>query len=187
MGYLQGIYVNDSGTWRQMKKLYVNDSGTWRDIQRAYVNDGGTWRKIWEFNSGTSGSPLTTGSEKTSGSIGFWSRDGAAANCQGWFKFDATNGWMTRSYCYQASGGFSNNTGWVTGGSCGTANQTTAKMCIPGKNSTFHTPILECNGNHYGYDWNSLWDWSGQLPGADSMDNNLPTGWVGPERGCGCS
>jgi len=186
MGYLQGIYVNDSGTWRQMKKLYVNDSGTWRDIQRAYVNDGGTWRKIWEFNSGTSGSPLTVGTEQTSGSLNFTSRDGMSANGQGWFKFDATNGWMTRSYVYQSSGGFSNDTGWVTGGSCGTANQATTKICIPDKDSTFHTPVVQCNGNHYGSNWYARWDWSGQLSTVNNSSTQ-PSGWVGAARGCGCS
>lgn len=40
-------YVNDAGTWRNLRNVYVNDGGTWRDIRQVYVNDGGTWRTVF--------------------------------------------------------------------------------------------------------------------------------------------
>ena len=36
------IYVNDSGTLRQISFLAINDSGTVRRINEVYVNDGGS-------------------------------------------------------------------------------------------------------------------------------------------------
>jgi hypothetical protein len=40
-------YVNDAGTWRQLRGVYVNDAGTWRTIKNVYVNDAGTWRTVY--------------------------------------------------------------------------------------------------------------------------------------------
>ena len=36
------IYVNDSGTLRQISFLAINDNGTLRRINEVYVNDGGS-------------------------------------------------------------------------------------------------------------------------------------------------
>lgn len=41
------LYLNDSGTWRQILSVYVNDNGTWREIQQIYANDAGTWRTVF--------------------------------------------------------------------------------------------------------------------------------------------
>ena len=41
------IFINDSGTWRDVKKFQINDSGTWREIKKGWVNDSGTWRQIY--------------------------------------------------------------------------------------------------------------------------------------------
>ena len=36
------IYVNDSGTLRQLRFIAINDSGTVRRVNEVYVNDGGS-------------------------------------------------------------------------------------------------------------------------------------------------
>ena len=36
------IYVNDSGTLRQLRFIAINDNGTIRRVNEVYVNDGGT-------------------------------------------------------------------------------------------------------------------------------------------------
>jgi hypothetical protein len=41
------IYVNDSGTWREIDIPSVNDAGTWRNLREVYVNDSGTWRRVY--------------------------------------------------------------------------------------------------------------------------------------------
>lgn len=41
------IYVEDSGTVRQVVRLTVEDSGTVRQIQRVYVEDAGTVRLVF--------------------------------------------------------------------------------------------------------------------------------------------
>lgn len=46
-------YVNDSGTWRNIKGVYVNDSSIWRAIRNIYTNQGGTWRLVFGGNVGT--------------------------------------------------------------------------------------------------------------------------------------
>lgn len=43
----QQLYVNDSGTWREIEEVHVNDAGTWREIKEIYVNDSGTWRLVF--------------------------------------------------------------------------------------------------------------------------------------------
>lgn len=45
---MPSLNVNDSGTWRKLKKLPVNDSGTWRYLKSLWANDSGTWRKIFQ-------------------------------------------------------------------------------------------------------------------------------------------
>lgn len=40
-------YLNDAGTWRQLRRIHVNDAGTWRTIRKVYVNDSGTWRTVF--------------------------------------------------------------------------------------------------------------------------------------------
>lgn len=176
MPYIQGIYNNDAATWRKAKKVYVNDSGVWRDVQRAYVNDGGTWRKFWEFNSGTSGSPIVIGQEYTSGVLNFHSRDGAGAQGQSWFKYDATNGWMTRSWVHQDSGGFTGDSGWVVGNSYANANQADVWTCIPNESSGNHTPKASMNGDHYSGNWYCLWDYSGVYPTVQDV-TSPPSGY----------
>ncbi len=41
------LWVNDSGTARQIREVWVNDSGTARRINEIWVNDAGTARRIF--------------------------------------------------------------------------------------------------------------------------------------------
>jgi hypothetical protein len=44
---MPATYLNDAGTWRQLRGVYVNDAGTWRTIRGIFVNDSGTWRQVY--------------------------------------------------------------------------------------------------------------------------------------------
>lgn len=46
-------YINQSGTWRNVKGIYVKDNTIWRPIRNVYVNQGGTWRLVFGGNTGT--------------------------------------------------------------------------------------------------------------------------------------
>ena len=50
---MANTYVNDSGTWRNIKGVYVKDSSIWRPIRNIYANQGGTWRLVFGGNTGT--------------------------------------------------------------------------------------------------------------------------------------
>jgi len=50
---MANTYVNDSGTWRNIKGVYVKDSSIWRPIRNIYTNQGGTWRLVFGGNVGT--------------------------------------------------------------------------------------------------------------------------------------
>ena len=39
-------FVNDSGTFREVKELYVKDAGSWRNIDEVYVKESGDWRLV---------------------------------------------------------------------------------------------------------------------------------------------
>lgn len=41
------LWVNDSGTARQIREVWINDSGTARRINEIWVNDAGTARRIF--------------------------------------------------------------------------------------------------------------------------------------------
>jgi len=41
-------YVNDNGTWRDIRNIHVNDGGTWRNLRSAWVNDGSQWRLVFQ-------------------------------------------------------------------------------------------------------------------------------------------
>jgi hypothetical protein len=50
---MANTYVNDSGTWRNIKGVYVKDSSIWRPIRNIYTNQSGTWRLVFGGNTGT--------------------------------------------------------------------------------------------------------------------------------------
>lgn len=41
------LWINDSGTARQIREIWINDAGTARRIQQIWVNDSGTARLIF--------------------------------------------------------------------------------------------------------------------------------------------
>lgn len=43
------LCINQSGTWRILRKQCVNQSGTWRFVRIGCINQSGTWRR---FNPG---------------------------------------------------------------------------------------------------------------------------------------
>ena len=43
------LFVNDSGTPRDIDRIAIDDSGTIRNVARAYVNDGGTVREVFDY------------------------------------------------------------------------------------------------------------------------------------------
>lgn len=45
----RGLYVNVSGTWKNITRPSVMVSGTWKDIYGVYVNVSGTWEPIFEY------------------------------------------------------------------------------------------------------------------------------------------
>ena len=40
-------YVNDSGTFKEAKRVYIKDSGTWKEVNKIFVNDAGTWKQAF--------------------------------------------------------------------------------------------------------------------------------------------
>lgn len=42
------LNINDTATWRAIKRVNVNDVGTWRDCKSVWINDGGVWRKVFQ-------------------------------------------------------------------------------------------------------------------------------------------
>ena len=50
--------VNDSGTWKTVKKLSVND-GTWKTVQSGWINKAGVWTKFYS-NTTVPGAPTIT-------------------------------------------------------------------------------------------------------------------------------
>ena len=59
------IYVNDSGTLRQISFLAINDSGTLRRINEVYVNDGGSLEGPFKITHQTSRNTATSTSTPT--------------------------------------------------------------------------------------------------------------------------
>ena len=174
MPFHQGIYANDSGTWRQSRSVHVNDSGTWRWAKRVYVNDSGTWRLVHAMAN------INLDTIYTSPTLDFTSRDSAGAQGVGYWKWNTTvDAWQTRSWVHQDSGGFTGDSGWVTGASHANANQAHTYVCLPTKTSDQWTPPVSCVGNHYGTYWYAYWDNETVYPTVDGTNpTSQPSGWT---------
>lgn len=179
MGYWRGLHANN-GSWRTNQHVHIKDGGTWRDCKYVYIKDGGVWRKVFEYHHDL----ITEGTTYTSPEQNFHSRDGAPAQGYGYFKFDTTNGWMTRSWVHQDSGGFTADSGWITGSSSASANQADAKVCIPTKDSSHSVPIVMMQGDHYSGEWFCIWDYSGVITNVEDATSE-PAGWIG-NHSTGC-
>lgn len=64
-------YVNDAGTWRQIRNIYVNDAGTWRQLAAIWVNDNGTWRQVFTSVDLHDFSVSLTASDPSDAHVGF--------------------------------------------------------------------------------------------------------------------
>lgn len=40
------IWINVSGSWKQVSEVYVNVSGTWKLVSEVDVNASGTWKVV---------------------------------------------------------------------------------------------------------------------------------------------
>lgn len=40
----KGVWVKQSGTWKQAKTIYVKQSGTWKQTKSIYVKQNGVWK-----------------------------------------------------------------------------------------------------------------------------------------------
>lgn len=157
-------YVNDGGTWDRLNGMQVYVSGEFKRVRKAWTNVSGTWKPImWhpELNEVID-----------LGTLNFTSRDGQPASGRGWFKFvggDLTDSssWESRVTVQQNSGGFSSDTGWVTGMAGTNANQANGKFKLPHPTdydqggSTWAseygacTPVFHVAGSAYGGIWNA--------------------------------
>jgi len=170
MPYINGSWINDSGTWRVARKLYVNDNGTWRFVKQAWVNDSGTWRRYHAMPD------ITWDTEYNSGNLTWTSRDTMPANGTGYWKYDSTNGWMTKAYVYQSSGGFSTTTSYVVGSTSAAANQADIYVCVPTSTSVVSTPSVSCQGDHFSNQWFAYWDYETAYPTVNNV-TSTPSGW----------
>lgn len=60
---MPGIFVNDNGTLREIRKVFVNDNGALREIRKGFVNDNGTLREFF------ASSVITVSGESVSTSV----------------------------------------------------------------------------------------------------------------------
>ena len=59
----EGVYINDSGTLREITGIFVNDSGTLREIQSGWINDSGTLRQFYSAATVTVSGEVITDSD----------------------------------------------------------------------------------------------------------------------------
>lgn len=115
--------------------------------------------------------------EITSGNQDFHGRDSAGANGQGWFRFDPSTGWESKTTVYQDSGGFSGASGWQVGNAYSGANQSRSYVIIPDHLNGLTWPMVHMVGNHSSSFWYVLWDYSDTY--ADVADvTSAPAGWL---------
>lgn len=158
------LWVKDGSTWDRANVMNVKVSGDWKPVRKVWAKVSGVWKPVvWvpEIDE-----------EIYLGHRTFTSRDSQDATAYGWIKYkggDVTdsNSWETRAKVTQFSGGFSSDTGWVTGMAHAQANQSTAKFKLPspteydlstagaGWRSEYGacTPVLHGRGSHYSAYW----------------------------------
>ena len=182
-GYKLGVYVNN-GSWRNPYAIYVYNAGAWVQTKAVYVNDSGTWRQVYAFYPGINvNSTFSSSSNIYSGTCYYYGRDTSGAYTTGYFQYTKDNGWWTRAFTHQDSGGFNGDTGWVNGSSgAAWANQSYGETFIPtapgsGNQSLFSVPTTEGQGYHYGGRWYGRWCYSGEVS-SFNYATSTPSDWV---------
>ena len=150
-------YVNDGGTWDRLNGMQVYASGEFKRVRKAWTNVSGTWKPIMWVPEIDEVIDL--------GTLNFTSRDNNSANCRGWFKYvggdlTSSSSWETRVTAYQASGPYSDDSGWVSGMASAGANQAKGAFKLPSPTdydsggSAYAseygacTPVLHGGGSH---------------------------------------
>lgn len=184
-GYFLGVNVNN-GSWRTPYGIYVNDSGTWRQAKAVYVNDAGTWRQVYSFYPGINvNATFSSSANIYSGTAYCRGRDGSSSYATGYFQYTADQGWWTRVFVHQDSGGFNTDSGWNKGttGSIW-ANQTYATLFVPtkpgsGNQSLFSVPTLEVAGYGSGGNYQGRWCYSGEVTSfGPQSQSSQPADWI---------
>jgi len=163
------LWVKDGSTWDRANVMNVKVSSDWKSVRKVWTKVSGVWKPVmWcpEIDE-----------EIYLGSITFTSKDSQSAVGHGWIKYlggdvlDADS-WSTKATSSQTSGGYSDDTGWVTGMAWAQANQSTAKFKLPSPTEYdlpsagvgwrepegACTPVFHVRGNHGLYDF-----WMGRI------------------------
>lgn len=152
-------YVNDGGTWDRLNVMQVYASGGFKRVRKAWTNVSGIWKPIMWVPEVNEIIDL--------GVITFKSRDNQSADAQGWFQYQggdvtSASSWSSRVVVNQSSGGFSSDTGWVSGMASTNANQAKGAFKLPhptdydSGGSAYAseygacTPVLHGGGSHTG-------------------------------------
>ena len=156
------LWVKDGSTWDRANVMNVKVSGDWKFVRKVWTKVSGTWKPVMWVPEIDEVIDL--------GTLNFKSRDNASANCQGWFKYvggdlTSSSSWESRVTVSQHSGGFSGDTGWVSGMAATNANQAQGAFKLPhptdydSGGSAYAseygacTPVLHGGGSHSGSYW----------------------------------
>lgn len=156
------LWVKDGSTWDRANVMNVKVSGDWKPVRKVWTKVSGVWKPVMWVPEIDEVIDL--------GTLNFTSRDNNSANCQGWFKYaggdlTSSSSWETRVTVSQASGGFSSDTGWVSGMASTNANQAKGAFKLPhptdydSGGSSYEseygacTPVLHGGGSHSGNYW----------------------------------
>ena len=156
------LWVKDGSTWDRANVMNVKVAGDWKFVRKVWTKVSGTWKPVMCVPEIDEVIDL--------GTLNFTSRDNASANCQGWFKYvggdlTSSSSWESRVTVSQASGGFSSDTGWVSGMASAVANQAQGAFKLPhptdynSGGSAYAseygacTPVLHGGGSHSGSYW----------------------------------
>ena len=156
------LWVKDGSTWDRANVMNVKVSGDWKPVRKVWAKVSGVWKPVMWVPEIDEVIDL--------GTLNFTSRDNNSANCRGWFKYvggdlTSSSSWESRVTVSQASGGFSSDTGWVSGMASTNANQAKGAFKLPhptdydsGGSSYASeygacTPVLHGGGSHSGNYW----------------------------------
>lgn len=143
-----------------------------QDVKKLILDGAVIWEK-----------PLFPPGIYPSPEISFTSKDYLPARGRGYFKYDNTHGWMTRSSIYQSSGGITADSGWCIGSSYARAGNSITKVCIPENGYNMTVPRVMMTGFHstgpasyMRTSWFCVWDYSGVFPTVIDA-KSAPAGW----------
>ena len=156
------LWVKDGSTWDRANVMNVKVSGDWKPVRKVWAKVSGVWKPVMWVPEIDEVIDL--------GTLNFTSRDNNSANCRGWFKYvggdlTSSSSWESRVTVSQASGGFSSDTGWVSGMASTNANQAKGAFKLPhptdydSGGSSYaseygaFTPVLHGGGSHSGNYW----------------------------------